>query len=73
MVEYTTKVLTHGALGYHKGKMNRQQFESALAEMGSEGWDLAWVFMDMPLLQEKDGHVLLFKRLKNASALEAVR
>jgi hypothetical protein len=31
-------------------------------ELGSEGWELATVFLDVALHREKDGHVLVFKR-----------
>jgi hypothetical protein len=49
-------------MGIHKDEMNRSDFEAALDELGREGYDLAWVFMDQKLHGEKDGHVLLFKR-----------
>jgi hypothetical protein len=31
-------------------------------ELGSQGWELATVFLDVALHREKDGHVLVFKR-----------
>lgn len=60
--DYKTVVLTHGLMGFTKGEMDRTKFESALDELGREGYELAWVFMDQKLHKERDGHVLIFKR-----------
>jgi hypothetical protein len=49
-------------MGRHKGEMDRAAFEAALDELGQQGYELAWVFMDQALQREKDGHVLVFKR-----------
>ncbi len=38
------------------------KFEAALDELGREGFELTWVFMDQKIHGEKDGHVLIFKR-----------
>ena len=60
--DYKTVVLTHGFMGYHKDELDRPAFEAALDELGRDGYELAWVFMDQKLHKEKDGHVLIFKR-----------
>lgn len=60
--DYKTVVLTHGLLGFHKGELDRAKFETALDELGRDGFELTWVFMDQRLHGEKDGHVLIFKR-----------
>jgi hypothetical protein len=60
--DYKTVVLTHGFMGLHKGELDRPKFEAALDELGSQGFELTWVFMDQKLHGEKDGHVLIFKR-----------
>jgi Domain of unknown function (DUF4177) len=62
MWDYKTVVLTHGFMGYHKGELDRPKFELSLDELGREGYELTWVFMDQKLHVEKDGHVLIFKR-----------
>jgi hypothetical protein len=62
MRDYKTVVLTHGFTGYHKGELDRPKFELSLDELGREGYELTWVFMDQKLHVEKDGHVLIFKR-----------
>ena len=49
-------------LGRKREELDRPEFERALAELGSEGWELATVFLDVNLHREKDGHVLVFKR-----------
>jgi hypothetical protein len=61
--DYKTVVLTHGTFGITKGEMDdRPRFEASLDELGREGYELTWVFMDQKLHKEKDGHVLVFKR-----------
>ena len=60
--EYTTTVITHGFMGRQREELNREDLEKALAELGSQGWELATVFLDVALQHEKDGHVLVFKR-----------
>ena len=60
--EYTTHVITHGLLGRKEEKLDRQEFERVLSELGAQGWEYATTFLEMSLHREKDGHVLLFKR-----------
>lgn len=60
--DYRTVVLTHGTLGFHRGELNRRDFEDSLDELGADGFELVWVLMDEKLHGEKDGHVLIFKR-----------
>jgi hypothetical protein len=60
--EYTTTVVTHGFMGRHSDELNRPELEAELSRLGSEGWELATVFLDANLHREKDGHVLVFKR-----------
>jgi Domain of unknown function (DUF4177) len=65
--DYKTVVLTHGFMGYTKGELDRIKFEAALDELGRDGFELSWVFMNQRLHREKDGHVLIFKRLTEAT------
>jgi hypothetical protein len=60
--DYTTSVITHGFLGRKEEELDRGEFETALNELGAQGWELATVFLDAALHREKDGHVLVFKR-----------
>jgi hypothetical protein len=60
--EYKTSTVTHGFLGRKREELDRPEFERSLAELGSEGWELVTVFLDVNLHREKDGHVLVFKR-----------
>lgn len=60
--DYKTVVLTHGLMGWTKDELDRPKFEASLDELGREGYELTWVFMDQRLHKEKDGHVLVFKR-----------
>jgi Domain of unknown function (DUF4177) len=60
--EYTTTVITHGFMGRQREELNREELEKSLAELGADGWELATAFLDVALHQEKDGHVLVFKR-----------
>jgi hypothetical protein len=62
MWDYKT-VLTHGFMGFHKGELDRPKFEASLDELGREGYELTWVFMDQKLHSENDGHVRIFKRV----------
>ena len=59
---YTTTVITHGFMGRKEEELDRKEFETALSELGEQGWELATVFLDVSLHREKDGHVLVFKR-----------
>ena len=60
--DYTTTVITHGFLGRKEEELDRKEFETALGELGADGWELATVFLDVALHHEKDGHLLVFKR-----------
>lgn len=60
--DYTTTVITHGFMGRKSDELDRQEFETALNELGAQGFELATVFLDTNLHREKDGHVLVFKR-----------
>lgn len=60
--DYKTIVLTGGFMGHKSEELDRPKFEAALDELGREGYELTWVFMNQNLHREKDGHVLIFKR-----------
>jgi ribosomal protein L7/L12 len=60
--EYTTAVLTHGFMGFHKGELKRGELARQLTEKGAEGWELVHVWFDQKLHGEKDGHLLIFRR-----------
>ena len=64
-VEYKTVVQTFGFMGAGKGKINRKVLEQQLAQLGEEGWELVHVWFDQSLDGEKDGHLLLFKRVRS--------
>jgi hypothetical protein len=64
--DYTTTVITHGFLGRKEEELDRKEFETALNELGAQGWELATAFLDVALHHEKDGHVLVFKRRNEA-------
>jgi hypothetical protein len=61
--EYATRVITHGLLGRKEDELDRAELERELNRMGADGWELVRVMTDMALHGEKDGHLLLFKRL----------
>ena len=60
--DYTTSVITHGFMGRKSDELDREEFETALNELGGQGFELATVFLEVNLHREKDGHVLVFKR-----------
>ena len=60
--EYTTDVITHGFLGRKEEELDRQEFEERMNALGAEGWEFEKLLTDMALHNEKDGHVLIFKR-----------
>jgi len=60
--DYTTTVITHGFLGRKEEELDRKEFETALNELGAQGFEFATAFLDVALHHEKDGHVLVFKR-----------
>jgi hypothetical protein len=57
--QYRTIALTHGTMGFSKGKINRTTLEAELATAGEEGWELVHFWPDTSLHQEKDGHLLI--------------
>lgn len=61
--EYTTTVLTHGLMGRKDEELDRKALEQSLNELGAQGWELVKVLTHMALHGEKDGHLLLFKRV----------
>ena len=60
--EYTSTVITHGFLGRKDEELDREELMKSLNEMGGQGWELVKVLTTMALHNEKDGHLLLFKR-----------
>ncbi|MHB9150158.1 MAG: zinc-ribbon domain-containing protein [Thermoleophilia bacterium] len=61
--EYKTIVLTGGFMGRHKEELKRSDLDKQLATLGAEGWELCWVLPEMQLQHEKDGHVIILKRV----------
>jgi hypothetical protein len=64
--DYTTTVITHGFMGRKSDELDRPELETALNELGAQGFELATAFLDVNLHREKDGHVLVFKRRSDA-------
>jgi hypothetical protein len=62
--EYRTEVLTHGFLGRKEEELDRKAFEERLNALGGEGWEFEKMLTDMALHGEKDGHLLVFKRVR---------
>ncbi|MEJ7750890.1 MAG: DUF4177 domain-containing protein [Thermoleophilaceae bacterium] len=60
--EYRTSVITHGLMGRKEDELDREALDALLAEHGSEKWELVKVLLQQNLHNEKDGHVLIFKR-----------
>jgi len=60
--EYRTDVITHGLLGRKEEELDREEFEERLNALGAEGWEFEKVLTQMALHNEKDGHLLIFKR-----------
>ena len=60
--EYTSSVITHGFLGRKDEELDREALVKELNAMGAQGWELVKVLTTMALHNEKDGHLLLFKR-----------
>ena len=50
-------------MGRHKDELRRDALELQFDELGREGWELSWILMNQSLHGEKDGHVVIFKRL----------
>lgn len=61
--QYSTLVLTGGFMGRHKEELRRADLDTQLATWGVAGWELAWILPEQQLHGEKDGHVVVFKRL----------
>jgi hypothetical protein len=61
--EYRTEVLTHGFLGRKEEELDRKEFEERLNELGAQGWEFEKLLTHVALHGEKDGHVLIFKRV----------
>jgi hypothetical protein len=62
--EYRTEVLTHGFLGRKEEELDRKAFEERLNALGGEGWEFEKMLTAMALHGEKDGHLLVFKRVR---------
>ena len=60
--EYTTAVITHGLLGRKREEIDREELLKLLNAHGAEGWELEKILLDTAFHQEKDGHLLIFKR-----------
>ncbi len=60
--EYTTAVITHGLMGRKEDELDREQLDQTLNELGAQDWELVKVLLQQSLHNEKDGHVLIFKR-----------
>ncbi|MEJ7789256.1 MAG: DUF4177 domain-containing protein [Thermoleophilaceae bacterium] len=60
--EYRTTVITHGLMGRKGDELDRGALDALLAEHGAEKWELVKVLLQQNLHNEKDGHVLIFKR-----------
>jgi Domain of unknown function (DUF4177) len=55
-------VITHGFLGRKDDELDRKELEATMNDLGRQGWELATAFLDVALHNEKDGHMLVFKR-----------
>ena len=51
-------------LGRKEEELDRKAFEERLNALGGEGWEFEKMLTDMALHGEKDGHVLVFKRVR---------
>ena len=60
--EYTTDVITHGLLGRKEEEIDRQELEARLNALGAEGWEFDKLIRAVALHNEKDGHLLIFRR-----------
>ena len=60
--EYTTAVITHGLMGRKREEVDREELTSVLNQHGAEGWELDKLVLDASFHNEKDGHLLIFKR-----------
>ena len=62
--DYRTIVLAGNAEGRPTDELKRPALEQQLDELGDQGFELCWVLPAQQLHEEKDGHVLIFKRPK---------
>ena len=60
--EYTTAVITHGLMGRKSEEVDREELQKVLNAHGAEGWELDKLILDTSFHNEKDGHLLIFKR-----------
>ncbi len=60
--EYKTEVLT-SMIG--RDKLRVGDLEDALKKAGQDGWELATITLDADLRDTRDGHLLIFKRLRS--------
>jgi hypothetical protein len=61
--EYTTAVITHGLMGRKSEEIDRDELQQVLNAHGADGWELDKVMLDTAFHGEKDGHLLIFKRV----------
>ena len=62
--DYRTIVLTGNSKGRHRGELKPPALEQQLDELGDQGFELCSVLPAQQLDEERDGHVLIFKRPK---------
>ena len=60
--EYTTAAVSHGLMGRKREEIDREELTAVLNEHGAEGWQLDKLVLDVAMHNEKDGHLLIFKR-----------
>jgi hypothetical protein len=64
--EYAIDVLEHGLMGVHKGELKREALQDILDARGEDGWELVHLWFDQQMQGEKDGHLLIFRRRRDA-------
>ena len=62
--DYRTVVLTGNSRCRRNDELEPSALEKQLDELGDQGFELCWVLPAQQLHEEKDGHVLIFKRPK---------
>ena len=60
--EYTTAAVSHGLMGRQSDEIDREELQKVLDAHGADGWELDKLVLDTSFHQEKDGHLLIFKR-----------
>ena len=60
--EYTTAAISHGLMGRKSEEVDRAELEKVLNERGAEGWELDKLVLDVAMHNDKDGHLVVFKR-----------